>query len=103
MTPSEPIPVRILKPDPNPRYNASVARYRKTPDGKFRVVGMTLAEVDEAGHILRCSAMTCVWAGQERFDGWLKGQVEPDTLIVLHDGGKAYREYAAWRETEEAA
>lgn len=93
------IPLKTLKMHPEkPNWNASLARYRKRDDGRFAVVGMALAEVDEDGHILRCSALTCVWAGQVRFDGWLRRQVLPDALFVMRDGGKAYRKYAQYME-----
>lgn len=100
-----------------PNYNASVARYRKgrtgifvtvgetlcyreTPERELVLIGMTLAEVDEEGHILRCSACTCVWAGSVKFDGWLRRQVGADVLVVIKDGGHKYREYRAQRGLE---
>lgn len=52
--------------------------------------GVCLAKVDDRGHLLDTSAVTCVLAGTEAFHAWfVRRYGEPDKIHL--DGGALYK------------
>lgn len=47
----------------------------------------SLVELTTSGRVWRCDAVSCVWSGTERFDGWFRSQY-PDVEIFVDGGAK---------------
>lgn len=58
--------------------------------GDYLAGTRVLVTLDRNGRITACNAISCLWSGSARFDGWFRDQYNP---VVLVDAGE---EYYAW-------